>query len=167
MITFQKYFLAVCMCKFMYKFLFCAILFCAQILAQNVESSEQNTQSDEAEVLDSQSAESGDFVDSALDILGNEEEEFEGFISFKDYGKNLYKNPRGIGCDKCHGVNGEGGIIASYTHKGKPKTLNAPSIKNLEFSIFRKALDSKKIGVMPNYYLTDKEIEAIYFYLYE
>ncbi|MGI0439346.1 c-type cytochrome [Helicobacter himalayensis] len=155
------------MCKIMYKFLFCVVLFCAQILAQNAESSEQNVQSDDVEAIDSQSVESGDFVDSALDILGSKEEEFEGFISFKDYGKNLYKNPRGIGCDKCHGANGEGGIIASYMHKGKAKSLSAPSIKNLEFSIFRKALDSQKIGVMPNYYLTDKEIEAIYFYLYE
>ena len=91
----------------------------------------------------------------------------EGFITFKEYGKNLYENPRGIGCHHCHGAKGEGSIIAHYKHKGNAKTLSAPAINTLEFSAFAKALDSQKIGVMPRYYLTPKEIQAIYFYLYE
>lgn len=91
----------------------------------------------------------------------------EGFITFREYGKNLYENPRGIGCHHCHGQKGEGSIIAHYTHKGNAKTLSAPAINTLEFSVFAKALDSQKLGVMPRYYLTQKEIQAIYFYLYE
>ncbi len=91
----------------------------------------------------------------------------EGFITFKEYGKNLYENPRGIGCHHCHGTKGEGNIIAHYKHKGNAKTLSAPAINRLEFNAFAKSLDSQKIGVMPRYYLTPKEIQAIYFYLYE
>lgn len=91
----------------------------------------------------------------------------QGFITFKEYGKNLYENPRGIGCNHCHGDKGEGSIIARYKHKGTAKTLSAPAINTLEFNAFAKALDSQKLGVMPRYYLTPKEIQAIYFYLYE
>lgn len=104
---------------------------------------------------------------TSFENLTHSHDDFDGFISFKDYGRNLYENPRGIGCNRCHGKKGEGSVIAHYSHKGKAKTLKAPSIKNLEFGAFMKALRSKKIGVMPTYYLTDKEIEAIYFFLYE
>ena len=30
------------------------------------------------------------------------------FITKNEYAKMLYQNPRGIGCDKCHGSGGEG-----------------------------------------------------------
>lgn len=89
----------------------------------------------------------------------------EGLLSQNEYGKNLYENPRGIACNKCHGNNGEGSIIARYKHKGVEKTLLAPRINNIEFSIFQRALRKQK-GVMPVYYLTDEEITAIYMYLY-
>ena len=82
-----------------------------------------------------------------------------------EYGKNLYENPRGIACNKCHGDKGEGAIIAHYKHKGVEKSLHAPRINNIEFSAFTKALNTQK-GVMPIYYLTDEEITAIYMYLY-
>lgn len=81
------------------------------------------------------------------------------------YGKNLYENPRGIACNKCHGDEGEGGVIAHYKHKGVKKTLIAPKINDIEFSVFQKALHTQT-GVMPQYYLTDEEITAIYIYLY-
>lgn len=83
----------------------------------------------------------------------------------ENYGKNLYENPRGIACNKCHGNKGEGGVIAHYKHKGVNKTLLAPRINNIEFSTFSQALDIQK-GVMPRYFLTDEEITAIYMYLY-
>lgn len=87
------------------------------------------------------------------------------FLSQDEYGKNLYQNPRGIACSKCHGESGEPTIIAHYKHKGIEKTLLAPRINNLEFSTFSKALKKQK-GVMPTYYLTEEEIKAIYIYLY-
>ena len=89
----------------------------------------------------------------------------EGILSENQYGKNLYENPRGIACNKCHGNKGEGDIIARYKHKGIEKTLLAPRINNLEFSTVAKALHTQK-GVMPIYFLTDEEITAIYMYLY-
>lgn len=89
----------------------------------------------------------------------------ENDLSKNEYGKNLYENPRGIACNKCHGDKGEGGVIANYKHKGTQKSLIAPRINNIDFSAFAKALNVQK-GVMPVYYLTDEEITAIYMYLY-
>ena len=83
----------------------------------------------------------------------------------EDYGKNLYENPRGIACNKCHGDKGEGAVIAHYKHKGVEKSLLAPRINNIDFNIFIKAFRAQR-GVMPMYYLTDEEIRAIYMYLY-
>ncbi len=34
------------------------------------------------------------------------------FITKTEYAKMLYLNPRGIGCDKCHGAKGEGSLIS-------------------------------------------------------
>lgn len=89
----------------------------------------------------------------------------ESTLSQSEYGKNLYENPRGIACIKCHGAKGEEKIIARYKHKGEEKTLLAPRISNIEFSAFEKALKTQK-GIMPAYYLTDEEIKAMYIYLY-
>lgn len=82
------------------------------------------------------------------------------------YGKKLYENPRGIACNKCHGDNGQGQVIAHYKHKGIEKSLIAPRINNIDYSTFARALHSQR-GVMPTYYLTDEEITAIYMYLYQ
>ncbi|WP_181450981.1 c-type cytochrome [Helicobacter valdiviensis] len=88
----------------------------------------------------------------------------ESFITPIEYGKMLYENPRGIGCIECHGKNGEGREIASYKHKLKNKKLSAPKINNLSFREFSTALKQGK-KIMPKYYLTQSEIEAIYQYL--
>lgn len=88
----------------------------------------------------------------------------ESFITQFEYGKMLYENPRGIGCVRCHGQYGEGDKIANYTHKNHVTSLYAPRINNLDFTTFKKALQSGK-RVMPKYYLTTEEIEAIYQYL--
>jgi len=44
----------------------------------------------------------------------------ESFISNLEYGEMLYKNPRGIGCIKCHGKNGKGKIIRSKREINSP-----------------------------------------------
>ncbi|WP_299547294.1 cytochrome c [uncultured Helicobacter sp.] len=88
----------------------------------------------------------------------------ESFITPLEYGKMLYENPRGISCLECHGQYGEGNKVANYTHKKQVKSIHAPRINNLDFNTFKKALQKGK-RVMPKYYLTADEIEAIYKYL--
>lgn len=92
------------------------------------------------------------------------------FITDIEYGKMLYKNPRGVGCNKCHGEKGEGMVIAKYVDFNKSsKTLfetefKTPSINALSLQEFTDAvLDSK--DVMPTYFLTKDEIIALYKYL--
>ena len=90
----------------------------------------------------------------------------DSFITKYEYAKMLYKNPRGIGCYKCHGEHGEGKIIAKYKEKNKIKYIKAPDIRNISFKKFYKKLNSQKIKtVMPSYFLTRDEIEALYYYL--
>ena len=88
----------------------------------------------------------------------------ESFITTLEYGKMLYNNPRGIGCVECHGHFGEGQQIANYIHKRKGKTLQGARINNLSFERFENALQKDR-KIMPKYYLTSSEIEAIYKYL--
>lgn len=88
------------------------------------------------------------------------------FITPMEYSSSLYKNPRGIGCQKCHGESGEGRLVASYIHKGKKKSFKGPVINDMDYSDFYKALNVRK-NAMPRYFLTDKEIKALYFYLQE
>jgi mono/diheme cytochrome c family protein len=87
------------------------------------------------------------------------------FITPLEYSSQLYKNPRGIGCQLCHGNNGEGKLIANYVHKNKKKSFRGPEIDKISFGDFYKALKIQKDG-MPRYYLTQKEIEALYLYLH-
>lgn len=87
------------------------------------------------------------------------------FITPKEYASQLYKNPRGIGCQFCHGDNGEGKLIANYIHKGKKRNYRGPVINKMKFDTFYEALNQRKNG-MPRYYLTHKEIEALYFHLH-
>ena len=88
----------------------------------------------------------------------------EDFITKMEYAKMLYSNPRGIGCIYCHGAKGEGSIIAKYKHQGKQKELIAPAINELSKEKFFKALQDTD-SVMPKYFLTNSEIEALYFYV--
>ena len=76
----------------------------------------------------------------------------------------LYENPRGIGCVECHGQAGEGKRITEYYHKKKLITLQGPAINHLTFEAFAKALGENK-KVMPKYYLTKSEIQAIFEYI--
>ena len=91
--------------------------------------------------------------------------ENNSFITEQEYAENLYKNPRGIGCDKCHGKRGEGMVIARYKEKGKAKSLKTDAINSIGFEAFKSALQERR-GVMPKYFLTSQEIKALYGYLH-
>ncbi|NPA60817.1 MAG: cytochrome c [Epsilonproteobacteria bacterium] len=100
----------------------------------------------------------------------------ESFLSDIEYGKMLYNNPRGIPCSKCHGEEGRGGHkIAKYYDKfSNPKILKGDSILDYSFDELKASVENRFIDknnirrrhrVMPKYYLTDREINAIYLYL--
>ncbi len=86
------------------------------------------------------------------------------FITDSEYSAQLYKNPRGIGCFHCHGDNGEGKLIAKYIHKSKDREFVAPAINHLDRETFIKAMKENRKG-MPRYFLTDNEIEKLYFHV--
>ena len=88
------------------------------------------------------------------------------FITPTEYAAQLYKNPRGIGCNNCHGDNGNGKLIARYKHKGEEKSFRGPQINTVKYSDFYDALNKRKNG-MPRYFLTDKEIAALYLHLHK
>jgi len=89
----------------------------------------------------------------------------DSFITEKEYAQHLYENPRGIGCNKCHGKRGEGMVISTYKHKGEKRVLRTQEINTLDYNSFALALQSKK-SVMPKYFLTAKEVKALYDYLH-
>ncbi|ACZ11877.1 c-type cytochrome [Sulfurospirillum deleyianum] len=88
----------------------------------------------------------------------------EDFITKMEYAKMLYSNPRGIGCNKCHGEKGEGSIISEFVHKNKRVRLEAPNITNLSKERFFHALTTQH-KVMPTYFLTWQEIDSLYYYV--
>lgn len=91
------------------------------------------------------------------------------FITKTEYAKMLYSNPRGIGCDKCHGARGEGGLISKFKHIDKKTKqaisdeLRAPRINDVSFEKFSSALNDPK-SIMPSYFLTDEEMKILYEY---
>lgn len=86
------------------------------------------------------------------------------FITQYEYGKALYENPRSIGCNKCHGNNGEGSIISHINQNGKWKPIIAPKITGTSFAKFENALKSGK-GLMPKYNLNPSEMVSLYIFL--
>lgn len=92
----------------------------------------------------------------------------ESFITKFEYGAMLYKNPRGIGCNKCHGKGDKTVVIASYKDKkGITRSIKAPPISKLSFQNFTQKLNVKRNRslVMPTYFLTKDEIASIYHYI--
>ena len=89
----------------------------------------------------------------------------DSFITQYEYGQMLYNNPRGIGCVHCHGKHGEGAKIATYKEDGKVIELWGPDIRHISITALRKSL-VKRHRVMPTYFLTDSEIQAIYYFLH-
>lgn len=90
----------------------------------------------------------------------------ESFITEGEYGEMLYKNPRGIGCIHCHGRGGKGALIATYKENGKRIELRGPDIREVPLRKLKRSL-VKRHRVMPTYFLTDKEIRAIFHYLHQ
>ena len=88
------------------------------------------------------------------------------FITDEEYASSLYKNPRGIGCNNCHGDDGKGKFVARYISKGEQKIYGGSDITKLGFKDFYEALDGRIQG-MPKYFLTKDEIEALYKYLHK
>ena len=101
----------------------------------------------------------------------------ESFLSSVEYGKLLYKNPRGISCSQCHGKEGKGGqkIAKYYDKKKNPKLLKGVDITSYSLDDLRASLKNeyrensrrKRHKIMPMYYLTNEEVEAIFNYLQE
>ncbi len=109
------------------------------------------------------------------------------FITKYEYGKMLYKNPRGISCNKCHGDDAKGKVISTFTHiQNKKKytcTIKSADITDVSYELFQATLDPKlekpkkkfdKTQIcekltygnsMPTYFLTNEELSSIYFYL--
>jgi hypothetical protein len=109
------------------------------------------------------------------------------FITKYEYGKMLYENPRGISCVKCHGQDARGKKIASFVHIRHKKKYNCEirsnDITNISHKDFLMTLDPrlekpkkkflknevcKKLtyrNSMPTYFLTNEELNSIYFYL--
>jgi len=109
------------------------------------------------------------------------------FITKYEYGKMLYTNPRGISCAKCHGDDAKGKKIASFVHiRNKIKyncTIRSEDITSVTYKNFQMTLDPKiekpkkkfakdqiceKLtygNSMPKYFLTNEELDSIYFYL--
>ena len=88
------------------------------------------------------------------------------FITPLEYASQLYENPRGIGCQHCHGDKGQGRLVATYKHKGKSKEFRGPAINSIDLKTFYLALNKARRG-MPRYYLTFKEVKALYFFIQE
>ena len=98
----------------------------------------------------------------AKDIINN------SFITDYEYGAMLYENPRGIGCVKCHGKGDKTVIISKYKDKkNNIKTLSAPPINDVPFEKFVDVLTTKRgsSNIMPSYFLTNDEIQSIYYYI--
>jgi hypothetical protein len=89
----------------------------------------------------------------------------ESFITREEYAGGLYHNPRGVGCHLCHGEAGEGKLIARYRDKGVPKVFAGKPINKIPFKEFYEKVNSQIVG-MPRYYLTDNEIQILYYYLH-
>lgn len=109
------------------------------------------------------------------------------FITKSEYGKMLYTNPRGIGCNSCHGDNAKGKKIIDFKQEHDKKIYNCelsvPNIKAVEYEKFSEKINSKKnpnkkfekeevcekliyyANVMPTYFLVEEEIEAIFYYV--
>ncbi len=88
----------------------------------------------------------------------------EDFISDYEYGQMLYENPRGVSCAQCHGESGEGTIIVEYKDENGKQVLTGSDIRKDSLAVMINSVNTYH-KVMPLYYLTNAEVEAIYEYL--
>ena len=128
------------------------------------------------------------FILLLFSTLLNSKSNFDNsFITQYEYGKMLYKNPRGISCNKCHGDNAKGKVISTFKHIKNKKvfkcTIRSEDITNVSYDLFQATLDPKlekpkkkfnKTQIcekltygnsMPTYFLTNEELRSIHFYL--
>lgn len=95
------------------------------------------------------------------------------FITKFEYGAMLYKNPRGVGCIECHIKVNRDVLIAKYKEiNSKTKNLEerkiiAPAINKVSFEKFLEKMRADKTDskIMPTYFLTDNELESLYYYI--
>ena len=70
------------------------------------------------------------------------------FITKFEYGKMLYNNPRGIGCNSCHGDDAKGKRIIDFKQEHDKKmyncVLSVPNIKDIDYDTFSTKVNSKK-----------------------
>lgn len=90
----------------------------------------------------------------------------DSFITKEEYARQLYHNPRGIGCHYCHGESGEGKRIADYEDNNGKHSFSGPAINTIDYAAFSQALATRLRG-MPRYFLTASEHKALYFYLHQ
>ncbi len=91
----------------------------------------------------------------------------EDFISHYEYGEMLFNHPRGVSCSQCHGKDGAGTIIVKFRdEEGKEAVIKGSDIRRDTLQSMIKSVNSYH-EIMPRYYLTDEEVEAIYDYLQE
>jgi len=89
----------------------------------------------------------------------------EDFITDFEYGQMLYQDPRGASCAACHGETGAGRMITEYTdRRGEYVALTGPDIRRATLDQIRESVQHGR-GVMPRYFLTEKEIRTIHAYL--
>lgn len=95
------------------------------------------------------------------------------FITKFEYGAMLYENPRGVGCVKCHKKANKNVLIAKYkelnkeTKQFEEKNIIAPAINKVSFEKFLEKMKADKTDskIMPTYFLTDDELESLYYYI--
>jgi len=97
-------------------------------------------------------------------IVWSGENVTESFISDYEYGEMLYANPRGVSCKECHGDAGEGKSIVHYEDIHGKQELRGSDIRKYNLADMIHAVNTYH-KIMPRYYLTDDEVEAIYKYL--
>ena len=124
---------------------------------------------------------------TATENIANPLDINNSFITKFEYGKMLFNNPRGIGCNSCHGDNAKGQKIMDFKQEHDKKMYNcslvAPNIKDIDYETFSTKVNSKKnpnlkfekeqvcekliyyANVMPTYFLVEEEIEAIFHYI--
>lgn len=90
----------------------------------------------------------------------------DSFITKEEYARQLYHNPRGIGCHHCHGESGEGRRIADYEDSNGRHSFSAPAINTIDYERFSQALTMRLKG-MPRYFLTASERKVLYYYLHQ
>ncbi|MEA1953225.1 MAG: cytochrome c [Campylobacterota bacterium] len=88
----------------------------------------------------------------------------EDFISHYEYGEMLYNSPRGVSCTQCHGKDGAGKEIVSFKDKEGKQIIQGSDIRNTSYKDVLQSVNTYHM-IMPRYYLTDKEVKAIYDYL--